>query len=221
MSGHRVAAEPATGRRRPATALLVASGAVAVLVVAMALDTKVVRVGSALDVRANEFSPATFGRTEFPKVQAFVVAHAVDAATLAAALAKDPAAAAKQYGVPAGDGGPEIDVKFTGTAGKQDFGTYDVAVPGLPAATHVTIQTGPAILGTDLRDATGTIRFGQFRNQIDYQNAGSGVNGEMKKEVLSKVDASKLTGKTISVVGVFQLSDPANWAVTPVKLSVQ
>ena len=94
-------------------------------------------------------------------------------------------------------------------------------MPAVPVTVHITVQTGPAITGTDLRDATGQIKFGQFTNQIDYQNAGSALNREMKKEVISKIDASKLTGKKISVVGVFQLTDPANWLVTPVKLDVQ
>ena len=76
-------------------------------------------------------------------------------------------------------------------------------------------------MGTDLRDGTGTISFGQFTNQIEYQNAGSALNKEMKKQVLSKVDTANLTGKTISVVGVFQLTDPSNWLVTPVKMNVK
>ena len=83
------------------------------------------------------------------------------------------------------------------------------------------MQTGPAITGTDLRDATGKIAFGQFSNQIDYQNAGSALNKEMKLQVLSKIGTSNLTGKTISVVGVFELTDPNDWVVTPVKLTVQ
>ena len=91
----------------------------------------------------------------------------------------------------------------------------------MPASLHVSVQTGPAISGTDLRDATGTISFGQFTNQIEYQNAGSALNKAMKKQVLSKLDAAGLTGKTISVTGVFQLTDPGNWLVTPVRLDVR
>jgi predicted lipoprotein len=83
------------------------------------------------------------------------------------------------------------------------------------------VQTGPAINGTDLRDATGTITFEQFTNQIDYQNAGSALNKEMKAQVLSKIDNGNLTGKTLSVVGVFQLINPNSWLVTPVRLDVQ
>ena len=198
---------------------VLSAAAVAVLVVAMAVDTRIVPIGSKLDLKSGAFSPAAFGQSEFPKVQGFVIAHAVDASTLAAALAKDPDAAAKQYGVTTGTG-TEFCVKFTGVAGKSDFGDYDVAVAGMPSSTAVTVQTGPAIIGTDLRDASGRITFSQFRNQIEYQNAAVGLSNEMKKTVLSKIDTSKLTGKTISVVGAFALSDPTSWQVTPVKLDV-
>ncbi len=112
-------------------------------------------------------------------------------------------------------------VKFTGVVGKGDFGTYDVRVAGLPKSLTVHVQTGPAIIGTDLRDATGTINFGQFTNQIEYQNAAAALNKQMKKDVLAKLDTSNLTGKRIAVVGVFQLTDPSSWLVTPVKLDVR
>ena len=206
-------------RGKPSLSLIIISGTVLVLLIAMALDTRVVRTGSSGAMRPGEFSPASYGASEFPKVQSAVASRAVDAATLAAAIGKDQSAAEKQYGV-AATGGTEFSVKFTGKAGKPDFGVYGVDVPGLPGSVHITVQTGPAILGTDLRDATGTIKFGQFKNQIVYQNAGSALNMEMKKQVLSKIAAGTLTGKTVSVVGAFQLTDPNNWQVTPVKLSV-
>lgn len=207
-------------RVKPGARLALASSGALIVLVAMAIDTKIVKIGSAADVHSDVFSPATYGASEFPKVLAAVESHATDAAIVAAALGKDQAAAEKQYGV-AVDTGAEIAVKFTGKAGKQDSGVYEVAVAGVPDTVHISVQTGPAISGTDLRDGTGKIAFGQFSNQIDYQNAGSALNREMKKEVLAKIDTSKLSGKNISVVGVFQLTDPADWVVTPVKLDVQ
>lgn len=200
----------------------IAAGAAFVLVAAMALDTKVVKVGSSADVQPGSFSQEAYGTSEFPKVRDAVAGKAVDAATLAAAIAKDPDAAQKQYGV-AADAGPEYPVKFTGTVGKkdEDTGLYPVAVSGLPDGVHVMLQTGPAIIGTDLRDATGLISFGQFRNQIEYQNAGAALNNAMKAEVLAKIHPDTLAGKTVSVVGVFQLTDPASWTVIPVKVDVQ
>jgi predicted lipoprotein len=194
--------------------------AVLAVIAAMALDTKVVKIGSGEDLRSAAFSPAEYGAAEFPKVQADVEAQAVDAATLAAAIAKDKETAAKEYGIPAGVG-PVFSVKFTGVAGEAKSGIYKVAVDGVPDTLLIRVQTGPAINGTELRDASGKIKFGQFKNQIEYQNAGAAINDQMKKDVLAKVDTSALTGKTITVVGAFKLINPKSWLVTPVRLDVQ
>jgi len=192
-----------------------------VLIVAMAFSTKVVKIGSASDAQVKAFDPAVYGEAQFPKTQSAIEGKAVSADTLAAAIAKDQDAAGKQYGVAGGGIGPEISVKFDGVAGSEDAGIYTVKVPNVPDSVIIRVQTGPAINGTDLRDATGTISFEQFTNQIDYQNAGYAINTAMKKAVLSKVDTAKLKGKTISVVGVFQLINPNGWLVTPVKLDVK
>ena len=49
-----------------------AGAAVLVLLGAMALDTKVVTIGSAGDVRNDVFSADDYGKSEFPKVKADV-----------------------------------------------------------------------------------------------------------------------------------------------------
>jgi predicted lipoprotein len=210
-----------TARRSgPSLRTLVTSVVALCLILAMALSTKVVKIGSPADVQPGAFSAAAFGASEFPKVQAAIESRAVAANVLAAAIAKDKDAAGKQYGVEGGVG-PVISVKFTGVVGKGESGVYAVQAEGVPDTVHIRVQTGPAINGTDVRDATGTISFGQFVNQIDYQNAGSALNKEIKKQVLSKIDAPNLGGKTISVVGAFRLINPNSWLVTPVKLDVQ
>ncbi|CAM5774208.1 lipoprotein [Labrys miyagiensis] len=207
-------------RRRPGLRWALAAVAALVLVAAMALDTKVVVIGSAADVQADVFSPEAFGTSEFPKIQAAIVDKAVAADVFAAAVAANKDEAGKKYGVP-GSVGPEISIKLTGVAGAGKSGIYTITVPGVPPEVVIRVQTGPAINGTDIRDATGTISFGQFTNQIEYQNAGSALNKEMKKQVLSKIDNSNLTGKTLDVVGAFQLINPKSWLITPVKLEVQ
>ncbi len=192
---------------------------VLVLLVAMALNTKVVKIGSELSVAPGTFSAEAYGPANFPKVQAEIIKRAVDAPKLAAAIAKNRAAAEKQYGVPA-TAGAEMCVKFTGVVAKGDSGNYNVRIDGMPKNVTVQVQTGPFISGMDLRDATGTIAFAQFHNQMEYQNAGGALIAELKKEVLSKVDTGTLSGKRISVVGSFQLTDPTTWLVTPAKLDV-
>ncbi|WP_102960364.1 DUF2291 family protein [Mangrovicella endophytica] len=190
------------------------------LVAAMALDTTVVRIGSENDARTAAFSPEQFGASQFPTVQADVEARAVAAPELAAAIAADKAAASVKYGVAAGTGAV-MAVKFTGVVGEGKSGVYKVAVPDLPPELTVRVQTGPAINGTDLRDATGKIGFDQFKNQIEYQNAGSALNNAMKSQVLAGIDGASLPGKTITVTGVFKLINPKSWLVTPVRLEVQ
>jgi predicted lipoprotein len=218
MSSHADNAAP----RRPALrrrTLIIGAAALA-LVAAMAIDTKVVTIGSDEDVQAGVFSPETYGAETFPTVQAAVEARAVDAKVLADAIVADRKAAEAQYGVAAG-AGPVMAVKFSGVAGAVKSGMYDVAVEGMPEKLRIRVQTGPAVNGTDVRDATGTITFGQFTNQIEYQDAGSALNNEVKKQVLQKLDTTALTGKTLSVVGVFKLVNPNSWLVTPVRLEVQ
>ncbi len=209
-------------RTSPPLRTVLVAGAAVVLLAAMALDTKVVRNGAPGAAQPGVFSAARYGETEFPKVREAIIAKAVDATTLAEAIKKDPDAAQKQYAVVT-DGAAEYAVRFTGVAGKKDddSGTVPFTIDGLGDTPKISVQTGPAIMGTDLRDATGKIQFGQFSNQIDYQNAGAALNTAMKKAVLAKIGDADLAGKTVTVVGAFQLSDPTAWTVTPVEMDVK
>jgi len=191
-----------------------------VLLVAMALDTKVVIVGSEGDVRKQAFSPDAFGEGEFPRIQAHIIDNAVDALTLGPAVLADKAAAGKTYGT-ASSTGVIMMLRVTGVVGEGKSGTYVLAVEGLPPEIKVRVQTGPAINGTDLRDAPGDIPFGSFTNQIEFQDAGSGINRAMKKAVLDAIDSTALPGKTIDVVGAFRLVNPKNWMITPVRITIK
>ncbi|WP_273726918.1 DUF2291 family protein [Brucella gallinifaecis] len=193
--------------------------AAVVVVGAIGFDTKVVRIGSDADVRQQVFSPDAYGASEFPKVKASVEERAADAVEVGSALVADKDAAGKKYGV--GSVNPVIPVKFTGTVEERKSNYNVIKVDGFPEGMAIRVQTGPAVNGTDLRDATGTIEFGQFKNQIEFQNAGSALNNEMKKQVLEGVDVDNLVGKTVSVTGVFKLVNPKNWLVTPVRFEVK
>lgn len=196
----------------PAVALAVLAAAV--------LDTRVVRIGSQQDVRAESFAADAYGKKTFATLQAAIEAAAVDAPALAAAIAEDKAAAGEKFGKP-GSVGPIFPVRFSGVAGELRSGLVTVAVPGLPEGLQVRVQTGPAINGTDVRDATGTVSFGQFTNQIEYQDAGAALNNEVKTQVLSGIEQDKLSGRPVEIVGVFQLINPMGWLVTPVRMAVQ
>nr|WP_255378678.1 DUF2291 domain-containing protein [Pelomonas sp. KK5] len=187
---------------------------------AMALDTHVVRIGSTQDQRAAAFDAGAWGRKAFPAIAAQIEGSAVDAAVLSAAIAEDKAAAGEKYGKP-GSVGPIFAVRFTGSIdGDGRSGIFNLLVDGLPAGQKIRVQTGPAINGTDLRDATGTVDFGQFTNQMEYQDAGAALNAQVKAQVIGKLDRAALAGKKVQVTGVFQLINASNWLVTPVQFKV-
>ncbi|MDO5641464.1 MAG: DUF2291 domain-containing protein [Paracoccus sp. (in: a-proteobacteria)] len=214
---------PATAPKapaRPRRGLVISLAVAAAVLVGIGLDTTVVPVGSEQDIRQQGFAPDAYGQDEFPRIQAFVRERAVPAPALAQAVADDQAAAAAQYGTPSSTGAIMF-VTVTGVAGEARSGVYPLAAEGMPGEITLRVQTGPAINGTDLRDAPGDIAFGQFRNQIEYQDAGSGINRAMKAAVLDPVDTSALTGRTVTVTGAFRLINPKNWMITPVEIAVQ
>ncbi|KGT95379.1 hypothetical protein NG99_03330 [Erwinia typographi] len=202
-------------RRRAAIATVVTLAVLA----AIALDTKVVKIGSAENVAEQGFSPESYGLRTFPEIKKSVESRAVEAAVLYDALKADQQAATQKYGV--GSSMPVFSVSFNAVAGASKSGIYDLKVEGLPEEVHVRMQTGPAINGTDLRDAPGTIQFGDFKNQIDYQNAGSAINRAMKTSVLDPLKGQDLNGKTLKAIGVFRLLTPTSWLITPVSLEVK
>lgn len=213
--------ELSSGTKNKAMLRMLAWPIVAVLLlVAMALDTTVIRIGSQEDVRAAEFSPEAFGEAEFPRIQSAIETDAVDAVTLLAAIEEDRTTATERYGE-AGSLGPVFPVYFTGVVGEGRSGVFPVTVEGIPEDLLIRVQFGPAINGTEVRDATGTIAFGDFTNQIEYQDAGSALNNQVKALVFADLDRDNLTGQTVSVVGVFRLVNPASWFVTPVRLEIE
>ncbi len=218
MSPGAEVAERAKGRSRRGSILIAI--VVAAVLAGIAFDTKIVVIGSDEDLAGDVFSPEAFGVAEFPRIQTSVKDRAVDAVTLANAILADKTAASARYGVKAGVGSA-IPVSFSGVVGEGKSGVYTIAVAEMPAEVGIRVQTGPAINGTELRDATGEIQFGQFTNQIEFQNAGAALNDEMKRLVLADIDPKALPGRTISVVGVFTLVNPKNWLVTPVEMTVE
>lgn len=211
---------PVAATSTPRRGLLISLGLGAVVLAAIALDTTVVHIGSEQDARQQQFSPDRYGEEQFPRIQAFVAERAVEAGTLGPAVLADKDGTAKTYGTASSTGAIML-VKLVGVVGEGKSGVYDLAVQGVPADIRIRVQTGPAINGTDLRDAPGDIAFGNFKNQIEYQNAGSGINRAMKKAVLDSIDTASLSGKTVELTGAFRLINPKNWLITPVMVTVR
>jgi len=200
--------------------LLVAGIFTAAVIGAMTIDTKVIVNGSIEDLRQQAFSPDNYAKIHYPDIKQYVENNAVDATVLLNALREDKKAAGQKYGVGGGIG-PVIPVSLEGIVTEGRSGIFKISIPSFLDNQTVRVQTGPALNGTDLRDATGEIKFGEFKNQIEYQDVGAAINRAMKAEILEDLDRDNLVNKTVAVTGVFRLINAKNWLITPVGMDVK
>jgi predicted lipoprotein len=194
---------------------------VAVLVVAaMALDTTV-KDSSAPKTTAGGravFEPAKYGAKTFPKAVSTIDQKAQPLPQLVTAIRKNLDAAGKQFGHREGTSPYNFATRGEGVAGTAKSGLLPVRIAGVPKGTTVSLQIGPAINGTAIRDAVGFISFNQFVNQVDYADAATALNTEVKTKVLKGVDPQSLKGKKVSFTGAFTALGPTVVTVTPTKL---
>ncbi|MFC4016230.1 DUF2291 family protein [Nonomuraea purpurea] len=199
----------------------IAAAAIAALVVLMAVSTEYRTAETVASATARKaFDPAAFGAQNYrAKVVPAIQSAAVDLPVLLQALAADKDAAGQKYGKRQGTGPYTFAVKGTGKAGAARSGLLPVTVEDLPDDTRVSLQIGPAINGTALRDAAGFITFGQFTNQVEYADAATALNNQMRDELLKGLDVAALDGKEISFVGAFTLLTPKTVTITPVAIT--
>jgi predicted lipoprotein len=208
----------ATSRRPRGRWIAVAS--VVVLLAGVALDTEYRSAdASAKAAQAQAFDPARFGAENYQsKVVPAIRAEAVELRVLLAALAADKEAAGAKYGHRQGTGPYSFAVKGEGVAGERNGSLLSVTVTGVSADTRVSLQVGPAINGTALRDAVGFISFGQFLNQVEYADAATALNNELRTTVLAGLRPAELSGRKVAFTGAFTFLTAGAVTITPVDL---
>lgn len=152
------------------------------------------------------------------------VSGAVPAATLFPQLATDPESAQTSHGHSQGNGSPWSYV----VSGEATVASVDTSGPSAllvleqdwAPGTTVSIQVGPAMLGTAVRDSLGTVDFSTFVNQIDFADVATELNKLVKKDVIAGLDPASAKGKKVTFVGSFAYNDPKNVVITPLQLKV-
>lgn len=209
-------------KKKPRIGSWITAGVIVVLLVAMGLGTKVISADEVSQASGNGLDPVAFAKDSYSSVVVDgITDRATEVSEVAQALSTDPAAAAEDFAVGSGPTAT-YSVTATGIAGERDpkTGYLQINVEGLPDGVSVAMQTGPALLGTALRDATGKATFEMFTNQLDFQSAGDQLNAQMKEQLLDKTDLDALSGKEITVVGAFQPVNPNFLLMTPVSIEV-
>ncbi len=149
---------------------------------------------------------------------------ATDLAPLKAAIADSLDAAGSAHGHRSNaEGSPwNFPVRFTGTIvaanTESRAATAEVDVDG-DGAGDATVQLGPVIKGTTLRDVLPFIDFTAFRDQIEFAQLSRALNTEAYEATLAELPREGLVGRRIAVLGAFTLKTAADPVlVTPVTL---
>lgn len=149
---------------------------------------------------------------------------ATDLLVLKSAIAADLDAAGAAHGHRSdAEGSPwSFPVRLEGTivAANTDTraATADVDVDG-DGAADATIQLGPVIKGTTLRDVMPTVDFTAFRDQIEFAELSRALNNIAHGATLAELPRENLVGKGVSVLGAFTLKSAGEpILVTPVTL---
>ena len=158
------------------------------------------------------------------KVLPTIEAKAEDIAKVLPEVRADPEAAGQKYGRREATNPYNYMVKGTGKVlevnTKSQAGTVILEIPGL--SEKVTLQIGPVVRGTAVRDATGHVSFNQFTNQLEYADVSKEMNSRAIKAAVGSVDPAlfPVPDKTITFFGAFTF-DPRSKGpvlVTPTKI---
>lgn len=167
---------------------------------------------------AGSTDPVAYAQDNYESTITYIEDNAVDLVPLLEDLQADQDATSEKLGKRDGEAAYTFPVTVTGTIEEGAFGQVNLSVDGAPSGVVISVQTGPAVMGTVLRDVTGETTFDMFENQIDYAQVGLSLNEPLKTGVLADNDLAAMIGQTVTVVGAFAYSDPGHVVVTPVSI---
>ena len=87
--------------------------------------------------------------------------------------------------------------------------------------TDATVQIGPAMFGTSIRDALSFVSFNDFTNQIDFARYGDAFNAYVNRITLEKLPRKDLVGRKVTLIGAYALDSSGEPPViTPVEITI-
>jgi len=153
---------------------------------------------------------------------------ATDARTLLDAIAASPDEAGRRFGRRESGGSWYFAVQGKGRVLAVDTssrnGLLQLDIAPFDGRADVSLQIGPVLRGSALRDATGVVRFTDFANQLAFADVQNEINGRVLKTVLSSLDPRALVGRMVEFMGAFGLDGtgvPPIRGVAPVLLKVE
>lgn len=156
------------------------------------------------------------------RLAGYVDDHAVEFAVLRAALAQGLDAAGQAHGVrPASEGSPwNFFPRMHGQVVEADLASRAASLvldSDGDGAGDVTVQLGPVIRGTSLRDGLDFLTFTDFRDQIEFAKLARALN-DLAHQRLT-LPQGDLVGRHLAVTGAMTLpAADAPWVIVPTAL---
>lgn len=158
------------------------------------------------------------------KVLPTIQQNALDFSQLYGELKLNQDAASKKYGKKVG--GPyNFLTKFEGKVLSADtssrVGIIKVETQISNGVAILTVQVGPVVQGTSIRDSLGFIVFNDFVNQLQFADVADELNTRALQNALGNTDPTTLVGKTVDITGAFTLDNIDDLVITPVFLTIK
>jgi predicted lipoprotein len=205
--------------RKVSPGLAVVIGAVAVFAVVALLFGFTVVSTEEEEAAIVKFDPATYVDGVWDTVEASIKDGAVDLAAILREIEPDAdgntpkenlAPVVEQYGLVTAGDAHVYEVTTTGTVTDVDVatskGTLGLQVDGYEGPIEVRAYVGRRVPSDDtsVRDATGLISFGDFRDQTEYGKVASEINKRVVAN-LADVDAESLLGEQVQITGTLMM----------------
>jgi len=155
--------------------------------------------------------------------------QSIDYETVIQALRDNRKGAIAQYGLTRQTGEPFYVFKVNGTALVMEYdnssrnGVIHIDSNPVDGVADATLQVGPVIRGTVVRDSVEFIRFTDVGNQLQFADLANELNMKMKRDSIEKLDLNQIEGKTISYLGAFRLEEDQELndiIVTPLRITI-
>lgn len=160
-----------------------------------------------------------------PKLVPAIHDRALPVADLRTALGAGLEDAGKAHGKPGSGAGAAWNFAVKGE-GKVVSAKLDTRARGMDldtdgdGAADLTLQLGPVVKGSALRDFSPFYDFSNFRDQIEFAKLGRALNDAASAALV--VPEGDSTGKTVSFTGVIALKSATEaWLVTPIAIEVK
>jgi predicted lipoprotein len=192
------------------------------LVGAMAFSTEWLTPEEVEAIDPPAFVAAEFVDETFPEQTQTLRDEATEISVLAPTISADIGSAAEQHdGVDLGNGSFAFPVEATGTVVQVDANYALLKVPELPPRYEVRIALGNAVNGSPVRDATGTLEFGDFPDQTAFQSVANEFKRVIQDKVLAEHEPSSLEGAEVTVTGAWGTGGPPDsYIIQPVEFEV-